>query len=230
MTAPISVVIPMLNAADRIGPCLGALGEGLFEGLIHEVILADGGSSDDIEIIAENTGAKLIRTERGRGIQLAAGARAASGSDWLLFLHADTILGPDWPLAVRQHLQTSREKAACFRLRFDSDATAARITEQWANLRSTLFSFPYGDQGLLIRRRLYDEIGGYPAIPLMEDVAIVRALGRGRIRMLNCTATTSAERYERDGWVRRGARNLMTLARYRLGAKPGDLVRQYERR
>lgn len=230
MTAPISMVIPTLNVADRIGPCLGALGEGLFTGLIREVIFADGGSTDGIDIIADNSGAKLIRTERGRGIQLAAGASAASGSDWLLFLHADTVPGPDWPLAVRRHLATAPGKAACFRLRFDSDAFAARITESWANLRTSLFSLPYGDQGLLIQRRLYDEIGGYPAIPLMEDVAIVRALGRGRIRMLNCTATTSAERYERDGWLRRGARNLTTLVRYRMGAKPEDLVRRYERR
>lgn len=230
MTAPISVVIPTLNVADRIGPCLGALGEGLFTGLIHEVILADGGSDDAIEIIAESTGAKLIRSERGRGTQLASGARAASGADWLLFVHADTVLGADWPVAVRQHIASAPGKAACFRLRFDSDAFAARVTEGWANLRSTLFSLPYGDQSLLIRRRLYDEIGGYPEIPLMEDVAIVRALGRRRIRMLNCTATTSAERYEREGWLRRGARNLTTLMRYRMGANPEDLVRQYERR
>ena len=230
MSAPIAVVIPTLNAADRIGPCLGAIGQGLFEGLIREVIFADGGSSDRITDVAEATGATLIAAERGRGIQLAAGAQAATGAEWLLFLHADTVLGPDWPLRVREHLQQHPRQAACFRLRFNSNASSARWVEGWANLRSRLFGLPYGDQGLLISRRLYDEVGGYQPIPLMEDVALVRALGRRRIRMLDCVATTSAERYERDGWLRRGTRNLSTLALYLMGRSPEALVHRYEKR
>ncbi|MEM7211349.1 MAG: TIGR04283 family arsenosugar biosynthesis glycosyltransferase [Pseudomonadota bacterium] len=229
MSAPITIILPTLNAADRIGPCLGAIGQGLFEGLIREVILADGGSQDAIGEIADATGATLIQTERGRGSQLAAGARAATGAEWLLFLHADTILATDWPQKVLEHVQTNPGRAACFRLRLDSDAGAARLVERWANARTRLLSLPYGDQGLLISRKLYDEVGGFQPIPLMEDVAIARRLGRRRIRMLDCTATTSAERYERDGWLRRGTRNLSTLALYLMGRSPQALVQRYEK-
>jgi glycosyltransferase involved in cell wall biosynthesis len=93
MSAPLSVVIPTLNAADRIGPCLGALGEGLMAGLIHELIIADGGSDDAVAELADALGARLVTAPRGRGQQLAAGAQAAHG-DWFLFLHADTVLPP----------------------------------------------------------------------------------------------------------------------------------------
>ena len=230
MTAPIIVIIPTLDVADRIGPCLGALGAGLFEGLIREVIFADGGSSDAICEVAEETGATLLRSARGRGTQLRAGASAASGAAWLLFLHADTVLDADWPDAVRRHIATAPDAAACFHLRFQSNAPAARRVAGWANLRTRLFGLPYGDQGLLIRRQLYDELGGFPDVPLMEDVALARALGRRRIRLLDCAASTSAERYERDGWLRRGWRNLTTLGLYLAGRSPEMLVRRYEKR
>ena len=230
MTAPLTIIIPTLNAADRIGPCLGALAEALFDGLIHRVILTDGGSTDAIANVADEVGAELITAPRGRGSQLRVGAQAASGSEWLLFLHADTVLQHDWPTVLRDHIGKHPDKAGCFRLRFRSNAMAARWTERWANLRSRAFGLPYGDQGLLISRRLYERIGGYPDVPLMEDVAIARALGRHRICLLACDAVTSAERYERDGWLRRGWRNLTTLALYLMGRSPEALLRRYENR
>jgi len=228
VTAPVSVIIPTLDDADRIGPCLGALGEALFDGLIREVILADGGSSDEIGDIADATGARLITAPRGRGPQLAAGAGAAQG-DWLLFLHADTVLGPGWTAAVRTHIAEHRDQAGYFRLAFASHHAMARLVAGWASLRSRVFRLPYGDQGLLIPRTLYAAAGGYPPIPLMEDVALARRLGR-RLRALDAVATTSAERYERDGWIRRGARNLFTLVRYFLGVPPEKLAARYQRR
>ena len=118
MRAPVSVVIPTLDAAARIGPCLGALGEGV-AGLVREVILADGGSADAIGQVAEATGARLVEAPRGRGPQLAAGARAARGA-WLLFLHADTVLAPGWAEAARRHIAAGPERAGYFRLAFDS--------------------------------------------------------------------------------------------------------------
>lgn len=225
--APVSVVIPVLNAADTLGPCLGALAEGLMSGLIRELILADGGSDDAIAQVADAVGARLVQAPRGRGTQLAAGARAAEGA-WLLFLHADSVLAADWPAAVRHHLVRQPDSAGYFRLRFDSRHPMARVTERWANLRARAFGLPYGDQGLLIPRTLYHATGGFPEIPLMEDVALARALA-GRLRPLEATIVTSADRYQRDGWLRRGGGNLVRLVRYLAGTAPDRLARHYDR-
>jgi rSAM/selenodomain-associated transferase 2 len=230
MSAPVSVVIPTLEAADRIGPCLGALGEAVMEGVIHEVIVADGGSVDAIAEVAEAVGAKLVAAPRGRGPQLAAGARAARG-DWLLFLHADTVLSPGWGAAVLAHIQARPGQAGYFTLQFDAPGNRpspmARIVAGWANLRSALFALPYGDQGLLVSRALYDMTGGYQSIPLMEDVALARRIGRRRLARLRVAAVTSAARYAADGWLWRGWRNLTTLALYFIGVDPERLARRY---
>jgi rSAM/selenodomain-associated transferase 2 len=229
MTAPVSVVIPTRDAVQRIGPCLGALGQALMEGVIHEVIIADGGSSDAIAEVADSIGARLVTATPGRGPQLAAGAEAARG-DWLLFLHADTVLAPGWGAAVLAHIQTRPGMAGYFALRFDTGGPMARIVAGWANLRSSLFALPYGDQGLLVSRKLYDATGGYPQIPLMEDVALIRRIGRRRLQGLSAVAVTSAARYGADGWLRRGWCNLTTLALYFLGVDPQRLAARYERR
>ena len=118
--APVSVVIPTLNVADRLGPCLGALGDALFDGVIREVILADGGSQDAIARVAEETGAMLVVAPPGRGHQLVAGARAAS-APWLLFLHADTVLAADWGRAVQAHIADYPDRAGWCRLAFDEN-------------------------------------------------------------------------------------------------------------
>jgi rSAM/selenodomain-associated transferase 2 len=228
MTAPVSVVIPTLEAADRIGPCLGALGDALMDGVIHEVIIADGGSKDSILAIAEETGARVVFAPPGRGTQLAAGAAAARGA-WLLFLHADTVLSPGWGAAALTHIRTCPDRAGYFALQFNAPGPAARTVASWANLRAALLGLPYGDQGLLVSRVLYDRSGGYPDMPLMEDVALVRRIGRRRLTRLGAAAVTSAARYGRDGWLRRGWRNLTTLALYFLGADPDWLARRYAR-
>ncbi|MEM8791237.1 MAG: TIGR04283 family arsenosugar biosynthesis glycosyltransferase [Pseudomonadota bacterium] len=229
MTAPLSIVIPTLGVADRIGPCLGALTQGVFDGLIREVILVDGGSDDNIAEIAETTGATFLTARRGRGPQFACGARAATG-EWLLFLHADTVLQPGWVQAIRTHIECDGRKAGYFDLSFDQGGPMASFTAFWANWRSRLLALPYGDQALLIPASLYREIGGYPELPLMEDVALIRRLGRRRIAPLKARALTSAERYVAEGWLRRGLRNITTLLLYRLGTKPEKLVAWYENR
>jgi len=225
MPAPVSVIIPTLNVADRIGPCLQALFAGLDAGLIHQLILSDGGSSDDIEELADELGARFVSGQKGRGGQLRRGAEVAR-APWLLFVHADTVLAPGWEGAVARHVQ-GVDRAAVFRLRFDSAGVPARLVAGWANLRTRLFGLPYGDQCLLIPRALYDAVGGFPDIPLMEDVAMARAL-RGRIDLLPAHAITDASRYQGEGWLRRGGRNLWTLARYFAGVSPERLVRGYE--
>ncbi|MEM7742762.1 MAG: TIGR04283 family arsenosugar biosynthesis glycosyltransferase [Pseudomonadota bacterium] len=225
--APVSVIIPTLNAADTLGPCLGALGEAVMDGVIRELILVDGGSEDAIEAVADDVGAVFLKAPRGRGSQLAAGARIAQGS-WLLFLHADSVLGVGWAAAIRAHMQQTPDRAGYFRVRFQSEAQMARITAGWANLRARVFGLPYGDQGLLISRTAYDAIGGFPEIPLMEDVALVRRLPR-RPRAIPVVIETSAERFERNGWIARGAGNLWRLVRYLLGASPERLAQRYDR-
>lgn len=229
LPAPVSVVVPTLNAAPDLGPMLGALSEALFDGLIREVIIADGGSTDGIRAISEATGARLVEAPPGRGTQLAAGCRAAEGA-WLLVMHADTLLPEGWSRHVRQHIARCPDRAGWFRLRFDQEGAWPRLVAGWANLRARLLALPYGDQGLLIPRSLYDAAGGYREVPLMEDVDLVRRIGRRRLRGIAAFVTTSAARYRREGWFRRGARNLATLALWRLGVPPARLARIYERR
>ena len=225
MPAPISVIIPTLNAAADIGPALAALAEGLSAGLVGELIIVDGGSEDEIEAIADQIGARFACVEAGRGGQLAFGARLAS-RPWLLFIHADTVLSEGWLNAVKAHLHRP-DKAGYFRLRFDASGFAPSLFSGGANLRSRFLGLPYGDQALLISRQLYDSCGGYPAQPLMEDVAIARRL-RGKLVPLPAEAVTSARKYK-GKWLRRGLRNLSILLRYRLGQSPESLAKLYRR-
>ncbi len=225
MPAPLSVIIPTLDSASSIETTLASLVAGVHAGLVREVIFADGGSRDDIRTLAEVSGARLIETARaGRGGQLKAGARVAKG-DWYLFLHSDTELGRDWPIAVKAHLHNP-DLAGYFRLRFDETGLFPAMVAAWANLRSRVFCMPYGDQGLLIHRDLYEAVGGYPDQPLMEDVAICRRLGR-RLTRLSAMAVTSADRYVRAGWLRRGTRNIATLVLYLFGRDPERLREFY---
>jgi rSAM/selenodomain-associated transferase 2 len=225
MRAPLSVVIPTLNAAPALPQTLGSLTEGLEAGLIRELLITDGGSEDETRQIAEAAGADWITGEASRGGQLRRGAAATEGA-WLLILHADTHLAPGWAEAVLSHLRDHADKAGYFALAFRATGLAPRLVAGWANWRARRLGLPYGDQGLLIPRTLYNEVGGYSDIPLMEDVALARAL-RGRMVPLSATALTSAERYQREGWINRGARNLINLTRFLLGADPVALARRY---
>ena len=227
MSAPVSIVIPTLNAEPHLPATLSSLVDGVSAGVIRDLVIADGGSTDATAAIAEEAGATFLTCQPGRGQQLRAGAEAASG-DWLFFLHADSRLGAGWVDRVALHLTTSPERPGYGRLAFDGSEWQARLIAGWANLRSSWFSLPYGDQGLLIPRSVYRSVGGYKAIPLMEDVAMARALGRTLVP-LGITVTTSAEKYRRNGWFRQGTRNLSTLALYRLGRSPEDLARRYRR-
>lgn len=227
MRAALSVIIPTLNAEKQLPGCLAALMEGLEAGLVRELVISDGGSEDATLRIADEVGAILVQGEASRGGQLRRGALAAQG-DWMLVLHADTVLDPGWSDCVQDHIAFKPEKAAYFRLRFDARGIAPRLVAGWANIRARLFGLPYGDQGLLISRDLYGSIEGYPDQPLMEDVAIVRML-QGQLLEIPLSARTSAEKYVKEGWLRRGCRNLWTLLRYLAGADPHDLARSYRR-
>lgn len=224
----LSIIIPTLDAGRTLADTLAALEEGRRTGLVAEIVVSDGGSHDGTVTIAREAGAAVVVAPRGRGAQLAAGAGAAS-QDWLLFLHADTRLSPGWPEAVRQFcMAPGAASAGYFRLALDDRGNAARRVEALVRLRCRALALPYGDQGLLISRALYAEVGGYRPLPLMEDVDLVRRLGRRRLRALPHAAVTSADRYRRDGWWRRPLRNLLCLTLYALGVPPARIVRLYQ--
>jgi len=219
----LSVVIPVLNGGADLPAALAAVVPN-----VDETLVVDGGSADGSPALAETGGARVLAAPRGRGRQLAAGAEAARG-DWLLFLHADTVLGPGW-LAATQHFRArpgAEKLAGYFHLAFDEDSQPARRTAAIANWRARRLGLPYGDQGLLISKALYTAVGGYRPIALMEDVDLVRRIGRSRLAALPATAVTSASRYREGGWSQRSARNLACLALYYLGLDPARIARIY---
>jgi rSAM/selenodomain-associated transferase 2 len=224
--AALSIIVPTLNAADHLRGSLPPLAVFDAVDLVHEVILADGGSGDDTAAIA--AGALLVTAAAGRGGQLAAGAGAASGA-WLLFLHADTRLDAGWPAAVRRFIgdPANLRRAGYFRFQLDDDRWQARLLARIVGWRARLLGLPYGDQGLVIARAYYREIGGFKPLPLMEDVDIVRRIGARNLVALPVAAVTSADRYRRHGYVRRPLRNLCCLAAYFFGVPPALIARFY---
>ena len=196
--------------------------------MVREIIVADGGSSDETLARAGSAGARVVIAARGRGVQLAAGAAAASG-DWLLFLHADCRLEPGWESAVDAFLTAAEaeSRAGYFDLALDDPAPVARRLEHIVAWRCRVLALPYGDQGLLMARTLYDNVGGFAPLPLMEDVDFVRRLGRRRLTRIGARCIASARRYRRDGYLRRPLRNLVCLSLYFAGVPPTRIVRLY---
>lgn len=220
----LSVVIPTLDAASTLRRCVAAL----HEWRKRDLVVADGGSGDGTPQLAEELGARVVQAPRGRGSQLAAGA-AAAGGNWLLFLHADTVLAPGWAPAVAAFTADpgNAERAGYFRFALDDRGAAARRLERMVSWRARTLGLPYGDQGLLIARAFYERLGGHRPLPLMEDVDLVRRIGRRRLVALPVAATTSAERYRREGYLRRSARNIICLAGYFAGVPPRTIQRMY---
>ncbi len=221
----VSVVIPALNAAETLPQVWAALRPA---SLIAEIVVADGGSVDATMAIAEEAGMRTVAAQRGRGSQLAAGAASAS-SDWLLFLHADCAPAPGWTEAVAAFIRAPQAagRAGYFDLAFDDPAPAARRLERIVAWRCRALALPYGDQGLLISRSLYDMVGGFAPLPLMEDVDLARRLGRHRLARIGADCIASARRYRRDGYWRRPLRNLFCLSLYFAGLPPEGIARLY---
>lgn len=227
----ISVVIPTLDAEKDLAPTLAALIPAAVDGFVREVIVADGNSSDRTLTIAENAGVEIVQTTPGRGRQLRAGAKRAR-FPWLLFLHADTELAPGWDAVAANFMDKVDSgriplTAAAFRFRLLDEGWKPRLLEAAVSVRCGLFRIPYGDQGLLIPRQLYDEVGGFSEQPLMEDVDLIRRIGRRRLRMLRADAVTSAVRYRSEGYTKRILRNQACLAMYAAGIRPERIAAIY---
>lgn len=226
MTTAIDIVIPTLNSGPALVSTLAALPA--HPDLAFSTTVCDGGSRDDTVTIARRAGAAVLTAPAGRGGQLSAGA-AIGLAPWLLFLHADTRLGPGAGDVIARFVASAAGKAGYFRLRFDAAEPGARRVEQLAAWRCRALGLPYGDQGLLISRAHYARLGGFRPLPLMEDVDLVRRIGRNDLVLLEADAITSAARYRRDGWWLRPARNLTCLSLYFAGLPPQTLRRLYGR-
>lgn len=222
----LSVVIPTLDEAANLAALLRDVARLTVP---HEVVVADGGSTDGTTCLAREMGATVVSSRRGRGCQLSAGAEAAR-APLLCFLHADVRL-PDATVDLISELALARPPCAfAFRLRIAAEDVRYRVIELGAWLRSRWLHLPYGDQGLVVRREDYERAGGFPPIPLMEDVVLVRALRKvTRLHLLPEQVRVSDRRWRRDGMVRRTLRNWSLLARFLAGAAPERLAARYDR-
>lgn len=220
----VSVVIPTLDEERTVGALLSDLAELTVRA---EVIVADGGSTDLTLDVCRAAEAHIVQSRAGRGVQLRAGADVAR-APLLFFVHADARLDRA-TLALVDEIAVARPPCAmAFRLRIDAPGIAFRLIEWGANLRSRLLRLPYGDQGLLVRREDYVRAGGYPAIPVFEDVALVRALDRiTTVHLLDTAVGVSPRRWRVDGALRRTLSNWVLLARYLGGASPDRLIGRY---
>ncbi|HVB81556.1 MAG TPA: TIGR04283 family arsenosugar biosynthesis glycosyltransferase [Candidatus Binataceae bacterium] len=218
----LSVIIPTLNAARSLPATLAALGEA------GDIVVADGGSTDDTLEVAIALGARTVGAAAGRGLQLIAGEAIAHGP-WLLFLHADTILEAGWRDEVGGFMSdpANSTRAATFRFALDDESREARRLEALVAWRVTMLGLPYGDQGLLIHREFYQSLGGFRPWPLMEDVDFIRRIGHHRVTVFRSAARTSAERWRQDGWKRRSLRNITCLTLYFVGVPPRLIARLY---
>jgi rSAM/selenodomain-associated transferase 2 len=221
----VSAIIPTLNVG---GGLRGLLEQLRACSILRDIIIVDGGSSDETVAIAGGAGAEVVAAPRGRGIQLAAGADTASG-DWLLFLHADCRLAPGWKAAVAAFLAApgASGRAGYFDFALNDTVPAARRLERIVAWRCRVLALPYGDQGLLIARSLYRAVGGFTPLPLMEDVDLVRRLGRRRLARIGTQCISSPRRYRCEGYWRRPLRNLFCLSLYLAGVPPDRIVRLY---
>jgi glycosyltransferase involved in cell wall biosynthesis len=193
--------------------------------------VVDGGSTDQTTTIADLAGADVVSSAPGRGGQLAQGAERAR-FPWLLFINADTILEEGWERSALDFMRRvdhgERSPAAgAFTFRLDDKGFAPRLLERLVHLQCKLSRVPYGDQGLLIPRQLFDAVGGYRNLPIMEDVDLARRLGRRRLAMLDARAVTSPEPYRRDGYLLRSLRNQACHTLYSLGFPADWIARVY---
>jgi rSAM/selenodomain-associated transferase 2 len=219
----ISIVMPVLNEEATIAAALTELARGQF----HELLVVDGGSSDRTVEIGNRLGATVLVSARGRGIQMNQGARDATG-DVLLFLHADTRLPDSAFDDIHRALSDSQCVGGRFDVQLDGAHWMLRVIGSMISLRSRLSQVATGDQAIFVRREIFAALGGYPDIPVMEDLAFSRALKRaGRVACLRSRVVTSARRWERNGIWRTIFKMWALKSLYLAGISPLLLKRYY---
>jgi rSAM/selenodomain-associated transferase 2 len=221
----LSVIVPVLNEANGIAAALAALAPLRERGA--EMIVADGGSQDDTVALATPLADRVIAAPRGRAAQMNAGAAVATG-DVLLFLHGDTQLPPDADRLITQGLEQSNRVWGRFDVRIDGTRFLLPVIAAMMNARSKLTGIATGDQAMFVSREAFQSVGGFPDLPLMEDIALSKRLKRlGPPLCLRERVATSGRRWERHGVTR----TIMLMWRLRLaywlGADPAELARQY---
>ena len=219
-----SVIIPARNEEQRLPATLKALGAQV------RVIVVDGSSNDKTIEIAKNLGANVISSRPSRGLQLHAGAERAK-EEWLIFLHADTVLSQGWLLEVMKFINDPalRSKVGFFNFKLDDKSFFSRICELTVFLRNLILVIPYGDQGLVIRKDLYISLGGFKHIPVMEDLDMSIRIGRKRFKRINVDAVTSGLRYKKNGYIYQSLKNLVCLVMYFFGFPLNWIVWLYEK-
>lgn len=224
--APISVIVPALNEADRVGLLIEHLCSTRARA---EIIVADGGSRDGTAQRARAGGARVVTGKPGRARQMNAGAAEACG-DILVFLHADTLLPASWEHDVRRSLREPSAVAGAFRFALDGQERRFRLLEQLVNWRARRLKLPYGDQALFVRADVFRGLGGFPDLAVMEDFELVKALKRrGRLVSTGTQALTSARQWRTAGFVRATAVNQLTILGHLAGV-PSERLARWRRR
>lgn len=225
-----SIIVPVLNEQDQINSFIDKVKDQSFDGYF-ELIIVDGDSrGGTINAVRDNSVICLI-SPKGRGRQMNAGAAAARG-EILIFLHADTIL-PDNALGkISRVLQDKNYVGGAFDLKIDSNRLFLKYISVRASLRSRWNRIPYGDQALFIRKKYFDQIGGFKEIPLMEDVDLMRRIKKDgrKIIILPDKVTTSARRWENEGAFYTTMRNQILVRLFYLGVSPHKLAKYYWRK
>ncbi len=227
MNIELSIIIPVYNEPDIINETISHL-NGLSFSRKPEIIIVDGHSSQNTLQVVKGRHVKKIPSAKGRGIQMNTGAKAASGNIFL-FLHADTYLDENAPEAIIKILQDKNTVAGAFDLAIRSPKAIFRLTEKYVYIRSRLTHIPYGDQGIFIKREFFEMLGGYPDMPLMEDVELMRRVKKagGKIAIIDTKISPPPRRWEKEGFAFCTLRNLTLISLYLLGVPAEKLYKYY---
>ena len=221
----ISIIIPTINEASNLPLLLSDLSYIQKEG---EIIIVDCGSEDKTVDIAKIYGAKVFKSEqRNRGLQLDIGAKNSKG-DWLIFLHADTRLIHDWFKKINLVLQGEKKNIYYFKFKINHKKIIYRVLEIFVNLRSKFFKQPYGDQGLIIHRKIYFKNNGFRKIPLMEDIDFLRRLNNKKdLKQLNLPIFISSRKWERTNIFLQALKNWKFRRRWLKGESTKSIYSDY---